>query len=90
MDIRKLKQELLNAIETIVNKKINGLSFDQTYIVPIISKTTVSADTFKYTVRIGEKSCTITTKSNYSVGNRVRVRVPCGNWNNLYIENIHN
>lgn len=86
MDIRKLKQELLNAIDTIVDKKINNLSFDKTYSTVIIKKTNYSVDKFTYTVKIGQNDYTITTKINYSIGDKVRVRIPLNNWSNMYIE----
>lgn len=86
MDIKKLKQELLNAIETIVSKKIKDLSFDQTYSTVIIKKTRYSEDKYTYTIKIGQNDYEITTKVIYSVGNKVRVKVPCGNWSNIYIE----
>ena len=53
MDIKKLKQELLNAIETIVNKKLKDLSFDRTYIAPIVSKTNASTTQYKYEICLG-------------------------------------
>lgn len=86
MDIKKLKQELLNAIETIVNKKINDLSFDKTYSTVIVKKTRYSADKYTYTVKIGQNDYEITTKIIYSIGDKVRVKVPCGNWSGIYIE----
>lgn len=86
MDVQKLKQELLNAIETIVNKKLKDLPFDQTYSTVVVKKTRYSEDKHTYTVKIGQNDYTITTKTNYSIGDKVRVRVPCNNWSNIYIE----
>ncbi len=86
MDVKKFKQELLNAIETIVNKKLKNLSFDQTYSTVIIKKTRYSVDKYTYTVKIGQNDYTITTKIICSVGDRVRVRIPLNNWSNIYIE----
>lgn len=86
MDVQKLKQELLNAIETIVNKKLKDLPFDQTYSTVVVKKTRYSEDKYTYTVKIGQNDYTITTKTNYSIGDKVRVRVPCNNWSNIYIE----
>lgn len=86
MDIKKLKQELLNAIETIVNKKTSDLSFDKTYSTIIIKKTNFSSDKYTYTVKIGQNNYTITTGVNYLVGDKVRVRIPLNNWSNIYIE----
>ncbi len=86
MDTNKLKQDILNAIETIVNKKLKDLSFDQTYSTVIVKKTRYSADKYTYTVKIGQNDYAITTKTIYLVGDKVRVRVPCANWSNIYIE----
>lgn len=86
MDIKKLKQELLNAIETIVNKKTSDLSFDKTYSTIIIKKTNFLSDKYTYTVKIGQNNYTITTGVNYLVGDKVRVRIPLNNWSNIYIE----
>ena len=88
MDIKKLKQELLNAIEIIINKKINDLSFDRTYASVIIKKTNHTSDKYTYTVKIGQNDYTITTKALYSIGDNVRVRIPCNNWSNIYIDGI--
>lgn len=87
MDVNKLKQEILSSIEIIVNKKTKDLSFDKTYSTVIVKKTRYSADKYTYTVKIGQNDYTITTKTIYSVGDRVRVRIPLNNWSNIYIEN---
>lgn len=84
----KLKQELLNAIETIVNKKLKDLSFDQTYSTVIVKKTRYSADKYTYTVKIGQNDYEIQSKTKYKVGDKVYVRVPCNNWSNMYIEKL--
>lgn len=86
MDIKKLKQELLNAVETIVNKKTGSLPFDKTYSTIIIKKTNFSASKYTYTVKIGQNDYTITTETLYFVGDKVRVRIPLNNWSNIYIE----
>lgn len=86
IDPGKIKQELLNAIETIVNKKLKDLPFDQTYFTVIVKKVRYSADKYTYTVKIAQNDYTITTKTIYSVGDKVRVRIPLNNWSNIYIE----
>lgn len=86
MDVLKLKQELLNAIETIVNKKIKDLPFDKTFSTIIVGKANYSADKYTYTVKIGQSDYTIRTNAIYAIGDNVRIRVPLNNWSNIYIE----
>lgn len=86
IDPGKIKQEFLNAIETIVNKKLKDLPLDKTYLTVIVKKINYSADKYTYTVKIGQRDYEITTKKDYSIGDKVRVRVPLNNWSNIYIE----
>lgn len=87
MDSKDLQNELIKTINTIIsNEKLNKLPFDRTYLTRIINKTQTSSTSYKYTVIIEKDRYNITSTENYSIGNKVRVRIPRNNWNEIYIE----
>lgn len=86
MDVNKVTDEILKSIEIIIQKHLDSLTYDRTYIVPVTKIFICSADTYKYTVRIGQNDHTVNSKLKFTVGERVRVKIPCNDWSNIYLE----
>ena len=85
-NITKVINKILNAVEILIDSKINKLAFDQTYICTVINKVTVNNTTYSYQVIINGKNYSINSKDNYSIGDKILVKIPCNNWLNIYIE----
>jgi hypothetical protein len=85
-EIKKVKQAILEAIDIIVDKKLDKLSFDRTYIAPITNKTRISLTKYNYEITIANNKYNIISESIHSIGERVKVKFPQNNPMNAYIE----
>ena len=88
MDSKDLQNEIIKAINLMISKeKLEKLPYDKTYIVRIIGKTQTSLTTYKYSVIIDKDRYNVLSTEKYSIGDKVRIRIPRNNWNEIYIEN---
>lgn len=84
-DKPNIASKILDAIDILIDSKLKKLSFDKTFICTIISKQVTSTSNI-YQLIIDGKKYSINSENNYSIGDKVAVKVPCNNWSNIYIE----
>lgn len=89
-DVKKVKSAILDAIDTLIDKKLNNLCFDKTYIALITNKTQVSSTEYKYEVTIANNKYNIVSKTIHSIGENIKVKFPQNNPLNAYIESDSN
>ena len=76
---------ILDAIDIVVNSKLKMLAFDKTYVCIVIEKQETPTTTI-YQVVLDGKKYSVNSDNNYSIGDKVAVKVPCNNWSDIYIE----
>lgn len=86
MNNDELNAYILEAIDTITNTKLSKLKFDKTYHSAIIGKEKLNDQAYTYTVIINGTNYTVPSYDDYPVGKQVWVRVPNGDFANLYID----
>lgn len=88
-NVKKVKKVILDAIDTLIDKKLDNLYFDKTFIAPITNKTTISSTEYKYEVVVsGSNKYYVTSNVNHSIGERVKIKFPNNNPMNAYIEEM--
>lgn len=77
----QMNEQLLKAIEVMIDQKLSELHYDRTVDGKIISKTDKG-----YLVGVGGREITAKCSRSLNNGDVVRVHVPQNNWNKAYID----
>ncbi|MEG0899805.1 MAG: hypothetical protein RSF40_08880 [Oscillospiraceae bacterium] len=77
-----INAEILNAVDITIKAVADKLPFDKT----VVGVITAVLGNNKYTVRIAGKSYTLTDASAYMLNDTVWVRIPCNNYNLMFID----
>ncbi len=77
----QINEQLLKAIEMMIDQKLSELHYDKTLDGKIVSKTDKG-----YLVGVGGREIVAKCSRSYSNGDVVRVHVPQNNWNKAYID----
>lgn len=75
-----LAEELFEAIDAIVTQRISNLPYDKTVIATIADKSASSYGCYKVTTDNNISFLAYTENTNYSVGDKVYVRIPEGDY----------
>lgn len=83
----KTNEYILNAIELLIDKKINNLSYNSTVYGQILSKTKTNETHYKYNIKQANNTYVVTSPMDLEIGKTVRLIVPSGDYNKIYIDN---
>ena len=81
-DINDGLQFILDAINNIVEPKLDRLKYDKTYRAKVIS----NEGSGQYTIQINSNNYSITTTATLTVGQVIKVKAPLNNFSDIYIE----
>ena len=77
----QINEQLLKAIEVMIDQKLSELHYDKTHDGKIVSKTEKG-----YLVGVSGREITAKCSRSLNNGDVVRVHVPQNNWNKAYID----
>ena len=79
--MEQINEQLLKAIEVMIDQKLSELHYDKTLDGKIVSKTEKG-----YLVGVGGREIAAKCSRSLNNGDVVRVHIPQNNWNNAYID----
>ena len=85
--MNKTNDVILDAIELLIDKKMSNLSYNTTVYGQIISKSQTSNTHYKYNVKQANNTYIVTSPMDLNIGDTVRLIVPSGDYNKIYIDN---
>lgn len=85
--MNKTNDVILDAIELLINKKMNNLAYNTTVYGQIVAKSKTSNSHYKYNIKQANNTYVVASPMDLDIGDTIRLIVPNGDYNNIYIDN---